>query len=452
MMQPPNKAVELQLDGLVGPTHHYAGLAYGNVASMTHRGAPSNPRAAALEGLAKMERVMALGVPQAVLPPQERPHLPTLRALGFRGSAAEVLERCYRDAPDLLAAVSSASSMWAANAATVTPSADAADGRVHFTPANLVTHFHRFLEAEGTHRALLRIFPDPERFAVHPPLPPSPALADEGAANHMRLAPAHGSAGIEVFVYGRRALRVEGREPARFPARQALEASESVARRHRTPPERTVFLRQNPKAIDAGVFHNDVAAVSNEDVLLCHASAWADPGTSRKLARRFQQAFRRPLHLYRISERRLPLRSAVATYLFNSQILTLPDGGMAIVAPTECRADPEARGILAELVETEGPIRAVHYVHVRQSMRNGGGPACLRLRVVLTPEEFRAVHRGVLLTPDLLGALRDWVNRHYRDRLVFDDLRDPQLLQEVYTALEELAQLLDLGPGFYPSL
>ncbi|RMG85243.1 MAG: succinylarginine dihydrolase, partial [Candidatus Dadabacteria bacterium] len=180
--------------------------------------------------------------------------------------------------------------------------------------------------------------------------------------------------------------------------------------------------------------------------------AWADPGAARKLARGFQQAFGRPLHLYRISERRLPLRSAVATYLFNSQILTLPEGGMAILAPTECRADPEARGILAELVENQGPIRAVHYVHVRQSMRNGGGPACLRLRVVLTPGEFRALHRGVLLTPDLLEALRDWVNRHYRDRLVFDDLRDPQLLREVYTALEELARLLDLGPGFYPSL
>ncbi|MDX2347040.1 MAG: N-succinylarginine dihydrolase, partial [Legionella sp.] len=27
---------ELNLDGLVGPTHHYAGLAYGNTASLAH--------------------------------------------------------------------------------------------------------------------------------------------------------------------------------------------------------------------------------------------------------------------------------------------------------------------------------------------------------------------------------------------------------------------------------
>jgi len=438
-------AVELQLDGLVGPTHHYGGLAYGNLASMDHSGAPSDPRAAALEGIGKMELVAKMGVPQAVLPPHERPDVPTLRRLGFTGTDEQVLARCLRDAPDLLAAVSSASSMWAANAATVSPSADTADGRVHVTPANLVSQFHRSLEAAFTHRVLQKIFSDPDRFAVHPPLPPSSALTDEGAANHMRLAPGHGAPGIELFVYGRRALRVEGREPTRFPARHSREASEALIRSHGLAPERVMLLRQDPKSVDAGVFHNDVAAAGNEDFLLVHSEAWADRGGARRLARRFEAAFATPLHLEVISEKRLPLSRAVATYLFNSQILTLPEGGMAVLAPTECRRDPAAREILTELVERPGPIRAVHYVHVRQSMRNGGGPACLRLRVVLTPAERSAVHPGVMLTPERAAALREWVSRHYRDRLVLQDLADPQLLREIRTALDELTRLLGLG-------
>ena len=124
------KTVEANFDGLVGPTHNYAGLAYGNLASALNAEKPSNPREAALQGLRKMKALHDLGVPQGVLPPHERPHLPTLRALGFGGKDAEVLGAAHREAPGLLAAASSASAMWVANAATVSPSADAADGRV----------------------------------------------------------------------------------------------------------------------------------------------------------------------------------------------------------------------------------------------------------------------------------------------------------------------------------
>jgi len=69
--------LELQLDGLVGPTHHFGGLSVGNLASMRHAGWQSRPRQAALQGLAKMRQVLALGVPQAVLPPS-----PDLRSGG----------------------------------------------------------------------------------------------------------------------------------------------------------------------------------------------------------------------------------------------------------------------------------------------------------------------------------------------------------------------------------
>ena len=44
-------------DGLAGTTHSYAGLSAGNLAAMPHAGQLGNPRAAALEGLAKMRLV-----------------------------------------------------------------------------------------------------------------------------------------------------------------------------------------------------------------------------------------------------------------------------------------------------------------------------------------------------------------------------------------------------------
>src|SRR3954454_7944681 len=167
----PDRAVEVNFDGLVGPTHNYAGLSQGNLASQRSKHRVSNPRAAALEGLAKMKLLASLGVRQAVLPPHERPDVGALRLLGFGGSDADVLWKARQQDPALLAGCCSASAMWAANAATVSPSADTTDGRVHFTPANLVSQVHRSLEAPTTSTILRAIFPDPDHFAHHPPLP-----------------------------------------------------------------------------------------------------------------------------------------------------------------------------------------------------------------------------------------------------------------------------------------
>ena len=107
--------------------------------------------------------------------------------------------------------------MWVANAATVSPSADTADGRVHFTPANLVSHFHRSIEAPTTTRVLRAIFADKTHFAVHDPLPAAPQLGDEGAANHTRLAGADGAPGVEFFVYGRAAYDESAGGPRQYP-------------------------------------------------------------------------------------------------------------------------------------------------------------------------------------------------------------------------------------------
>lgn len=438
--------IEVNFDAIVGPTHNYAGLARGNIASTLHGRTVSNPKAAALEGLAKMKLLADLGLRQGILPPQERPDLAALRRLGFAGSDARILESAHRDAPHLLAACSSASSMWAANAATVSPSADTADRRVHFTPANLVSQFHRSLETSFTAALLRKIFPESGHFAHHAPLPATPQFSDEGAANHTRLAPSPDVPGIELFTYGRTAVDHTHPEFRKFPARQSCEASTAIARLHQLNPAATLFLQQHPAAIDAGVFHNDVICVGHQNLLLYHEMAFIDSDRSiDQLRKMYRQHCGADLITIRASQVRVPIADAVRSYLFNSQLITLPDGNMSLISPIECDECDSARRFIDEIIAADNPIRSVHYVDLRQSMRNGGGPACLRLRVSLTEPQLAATCQSVLLTPALYTTLTAWVERHYRDHLGPDDLADPQLLDESRQALDELALLLDLG-------
>jgi len=436
---------EFNFDGIPGPTHNYSGLATGNVASEHNAGLVANPREAALQGLAKMRALSARGYPQAVLPPHERPFLPALRALGFSGDDAAVLRRAAREAPAQLAACSSAAAMWVANAATVSPSADTADGRVHFTPANLVSHFHRSLEAPTTTAILRAIFADAVHFAVHDPLPAAPQMGDEGAANHTRFAADSGTPGVEFFVYGRHGFG-GGIAPSRYPARQTAEAFAAIARRHGLTPARTVFAQQNPVAIDAGVFHNDVIGVGQGTVLFCHERAYIDQyAVLAELASRIGPAFTPII----VRERDVSLADAVTTYLFNSQLLTRPDGRLLLVAPAECRENARVDACMSALVASGGPIAEVLTFDLKQSMKNGGGPACLRLRVALTPAERAAVRANVFLDDPLAVALEQWIREHYRDRLSPSDLADPLLLDESRRALDRLSQLLHIG-SVYP--
>ncbi|MDB5432143.1 MAG: succinylarginine dihydrolase [Caulobacter sp.] len=438
-------AIEANCDGLVGPTHSYAGLAPGNLASARNSGDPSHPRGAVKEGLAKMRRLADLGIPQFVLPPHERPDLRFLSAIGFSGSDARIIETAYRTEPELVNAAYSASSMWAANAATVTPSADAADGRVHFTPANLLTNLHRSLEPGQTTTILRRLFPDPDRFCVHDPLPARPHFADEGAANHVRLCADHGEPGVNLFVWGRGAWE---HWDGRFPARQTLEAYEAVARRHGTA--RAVFPRQGRAAINGGAFHNDVVCVGTRTCLLFHESAFEDAAKAQDDIRRTAEGLFEPLFV-EVSEAQLPLADAVKSYLFNSQLLAVPgEDRLVLLAPAETQETPLAHAAAQALASSNGPIGRVEYVDVRQSMRNGGGPACLRLRVVLTDDELAAANPAQRFDATLHARLNDWADRRYRDRLVPADLADPALVGESRAALDELTAILDLGSGFYP--
>ena len=504
-------ARECNFDGLVGPTHNYAGIAPGNLASAQHRGFPANPRAAALEGIAKMQLLYDLGVVQAVFPPQPRPDLAWLRRLGFCGSDAELVAKARRSAPELLWTCYSASSMWVANAATICPSTDAADGRVHLTPANLAGEAHRALELPYTAALLRRAFSDPAHFVHHPPLPAVPGLGDEGAANQTRFCAEYGGPGVQFFVYGDRtppggrprmpsrrrprqgeaASRAElgeyggadpteeraqtpssyparqseaasravageyggaeptdgrAQAPSIYPARQSEAASRAVARLHRLAPGCAVFAEQHPAAIDAGVFHNDVIATGDRNVLLYHEDAFVDGADIVDTLRRaFAVRCRGELEAHCVRRHRISLRDAVASYVFNSQLVQRPEGWGALISPTSCRENLAVHDLLVELAEEGRVARELHYVALEQSMQNGGGPACLRLRVVLDDAERAATHRGLFFRPGLADALRGIVLRCYRDRLLPDDLADPLLIEESRAALDAFTQLLELG-------
>ena len=420
---------EINFDGIVGPSHNYAGLSLGNIASASHRGDPSYPRAAALQGLAKMRgNLQRLGV-QGFFLPLPRPNRQLGEALAFDGTEDAALR----------AAPWSASSMWTANAATVSPAPDTADGRCHLTPANLVTMLHRAQEWPDTKRQLDVAFADTAHFKVHGPVPAT--FGDEGAANHMRLCESHASAGVEVFVYGK--------PGGRFPARQHEQASRLVARRHGLDPARCVFVEQNPAAIAAGAFHNDVVAVANERVLFAHEEAFAD----REAAHEAIRAAFPALELVEVPSYAVSLDEAIRTYLFNAQLVTRRDGiaasgsgsWMALIVPEECRESEAVRAYCERLTASNGPIREVVPVDLRQSMANGGGPACLRLRVVCDPAH---VDPRFLLTQAKADRIEQVVTAEWPEQIDPTDITgsssSAQLARQVETARERLLNALDL--------
>jgi succinylarginine dihydrolase len=407
---------EINFDGIVGPSHNYAGLSFGNLAATASKGAPAFPRAAALQGVAKMRHNVALGLAQGVLLPHARPNCGWLAALGTT----------FGEAPDPLgAAAFSASAMWAANAATVSPAPDTADGRCHLTVANLRTMAHRSHEWPATLAQLRLAFADTGHFAVHAPVPAT--FGDEGAANHMRLAAGHGAPGVEIFVYG-----VRG---GAFPARQHVEASRAIARLNRLDPARTLFVQQSEAAIAAGAFHNDVVAVANEHVLFAHEQAFEDKQSFYASLR----ALLPQVEIVEVPAALVGLADAVKSYLFNAQLATLPGGGMALILPEEARETPPVWAWLEAMVAGNGPIRRLLTVDVRQSMANGGGPACLRLRVVADPA---TVDPRFLVDEAKLDRIAACIADHWPARI--DEIGDPALPARVETARRALYAMLDL--------
>jgi succinylarginine dihydrolase len=435
------KAWEVNFDGIVGPTHNYAGLSFGNVASSSHGGQSSSPRQAALQGLEKAWALTQMDLKQGIVPPQERPHIPTLRNLGFSGSETEVLGQVAKESPQLLAATSSASCMWVANAATISPFADTRDGKTHMTPANLSSMFHRSIEPPTTSRVFQAMF-NQDSFVHHAPLPAGPSFSDEGAANHTRFCNEYGEPGVALFVYGDD-LVDKGAGPKKFPARQTLPACKAIARSHGLSHEKVVYARQNPAAIDAGVFHNDVIAVGNQGLLFHHELAFAKRD---EVYSQLDAAMGRALDYIEVPSTKVSLSDAVRSYLFNSQLLSVPGkSGATLIVPGECEEVAAVHEYLQWLESESALINKVCYFNLRQSMNNGGGPACLRLRVVMSEDQIANTAPRILLDEALYSELRAWVERNYRDSLAAADLQDPALLSECRTALDELTQLLKIG-------
>jgi len=410
---------EINFDGIIGPSHNYAGLSPGNIASANNAGALSQPRAAALQGIAKMRANMALGLHQGFFMPLDRPNTGWLAQLGCDIASA---------APHLRAAAFSASSMWAANAATVSPAPDTADGRCHMTVANLVTMPHRSHEWTGTLAQLRLAFADSRHFAVHPPI--AAPFGDEGAANHMRLCAGHGSAGVEIFVYGKTG--------GPFPARQHGESGKAIARLHGLAPDRALFIQQSETAIAAGAFHNDVVAVANEHVLFAHEQAFEDRDAAYAAIRAAFPA----VQIVEVPACAVSLADAIRSYLFNAQLVSLPDGGHALVLPSEAQEVPAVWQWLEAMVAGNGPIRRLVPVNVRQSMANGGGPACLRLRVVADPA---TVDPRFIATPERLDRIEPVIAKHWPEQIAPDDLADPALADTIRSARLALLTALDLG-------
>ena len=410
---------EINFDGIIGPSHNYSGLSLGNLASATNKGNVSHPKAAALQGVDKMRHNLRLGLPQGVLLPHPRPDRPWLAELG---TTVEEVPASLRPA------AFSASAMWAANAATVSPAPDTADGRCHLTVANLRTMPHRSHEWPATLAQLRVAFADERHFKVHPPVPAT--FGDEGAANHMRLGKSHGSECVEIFVYGHRG--------GAFPTRQHVEASRAIARLHKLDEERALFVCQSEEAIAAGAFHNDVVAVANENVLLAHEQAFDErPDFYASLRRLLPE-----VEIIEVPASAVTLDDAVRSYLFNAQLVTLPDGGMGLILPEEARETPSVGKWLEEMVAGNGPIRKLFVVDVRQSMANGGGPACLRLRVVANPEH---VDRRFLTDEAKLDLISSVIQERWPERIAPEDLLKPDLWKQIDQARLELLRALDLA-------
>ena len=411
--------VEINFDGIIGPSHNYAGLSAGNLASANNAGAVSQPRAAALQGLEKMRANIRLGLAQGFFMPLDRPNTAWLAGLSTDMTNAE---------PHIRAAAFSASAMWAANAATVSPAPDTADGRCHLSAANLLTMAHRSHEWAGTQAQLKLAFADTQHFAVHGPVPPP--YGDEGAANFMRLCRSHGEAGLEIFVYGK--------SGGPFPARQHIESSKAIARAHRLNRDHTLFIQQAEAAIAAGAFHNDVVAVANERVLFTHEQAFEEPESAYAAIR----AAMPEVEIVVVPADRVSLSDAVQSYLFNAQLVTLPSGEMALILPTEAQNNANVWGWLQEHVAGNGPIRKLVPVDVRQSMANGGGPACLRLRVVANPA---TVDQRFMADEAKLDRMAEVIAAHWPESIAPEQLGEASLVAQVQAARLALLTACDLG-------
>ena len=436
---------EINFDGLIGPTHNYSGLSDGNIASKENFLSVSNPKEAALQGLKKAKILINAGLNQGLFLPHERPFIPGLKKLGFSGDNETILKSAYEYSKVLLSNFSSASSMWAANAATISPSPDTKDGKVHITPANLNTMFHRSLESDFTYTQCKLIFSD-TCFVVHKPALSISGYGDEGAANHLRISKTHEDKGFEIFVFGESAFKEEAfaeYQKTSFIKRQALEVSKSVALSHKLDRNNVFYLQQHPRAIDKGSFHNDIVSLSNENIFIAHEKAFLNRDVLNHVLKHLELEVEN-FNYIEIPDKEIPLDDIISSYLLNSQLFTNGEGEMQLILPAEVQNYENCMQWLDKLKQTSD-VKLFDFVNIKQSMMNGGGPACLRLKVILNEDEINKVNKNFILNNKRLELIEDLIEREYRDELYPDDLKDPSLLDESRRVLDELTQIFSTG-------
>ena len=429
---------EVNFDGLIGPTHNYSGLSEGNNASKENYSSPSNPKKAALQGIKKAETLISYGSQQGFFLPHERPFIPGLKKLGFNGTDEEILSLAFRHSKVLLNNFSSASSMWAANAATISPSPDTQDNKIHLTPANLNSMFHRSIETEFTYQQCKIIFPK-EYFEIHNPAVSISGYGDEGAANHLRISKSDNEKGFEIFVYGESGFKID----KTLVKRQALEVSRSIAINHKLDMENTFFLQQNHQAIEEGSFHNDIVSLSNKNVFIAHEDAFQNRDDLKKMLNILESKIDNFQYI-EISNSEIPLKDIISSYLLNSQLITNVDNEMQLILPEEVKEYDNCLSWLDKLKQISD-VKLFDYVDIKQSMMNGGGPACLRLKVILNDEELESLNQHFLMNNERLESIKLLIEKEYRDVLYPDDLKDPSLLDESRRVLDELTKIFGTG-------
>lgn len=406
---------EVNIDSLIGPTHHYGGLAYGNEASMNSKNLMSNPKKAALQGLDKMALLEKLGVHQLIIPPQIRPDVMSLRDLFIDGICKD---------QSLLSSIYSSSYMWMANAGHFTPGCDSLDKQAHFTVSNFASQCHRQFEIKGHQDILTSLFND--QVLMHPPI--SSGFSDEGAANDIRLCSFDFKEAISLFVYGRNA---DDEITTFYPCRQTKEAYDVLCLTHRLQLDRVVFAKQHKEAINQGVFHNDVISVGHKNVFLCHEFAFENQDHVLEEVRgKFKKYVKEALYLHVIPNSIITLKECVKSYLFNSQLVDSNEG-LVMIAPKQCEENSNIKIYIDTVLLKETPIKKCFYVDLQESMRNGGGPACLRLKVVLSNDEYKVILSKYQVTPKRLTEIKDIVSDLYPENVTVESFEDSVFLQNI---------------------
>ena len=363
------------IDCMPGPTNHFGGHAFGNMASMTAKGQHSNPKKAALEWIEKINKLKKIGAYQLILPPHRRP-------------LAHYLKH-----PQLNEL--SSGFIWMANAGHFIPNSDTSKRYHQFIPANMNATYHRKYEHMfNTYwiKQILKNIPH----QLHGPL----SSDDEGAANTVRLW--NKDIGIHVAVYGHKNTH--------FPSRQN---EDSIKELQEKTNILTLFkLQQKSIAIDHGVFHNDVICFGFKNTLFCHEHAFENQNEKlNNLKKIFHQKTNENLTIIEIKESELTLDECISTYLFNSQVI-IQKNNIILLCPSTVKRNNKSLSITNQW-QQKGYFSDVQYIDIKSSLMNGGGPACLRLCMYLNGNEIKKIPKQFWASENKIKELTKFINTEY---------------------------------------